>query len=104
MKFLIYAVLFATLSFSACTTSQSSVKEDISSPCNDSLYKAMQKRDTTSFTLNEKNYFHKMEKECGEKLIEAEKDDARKTALILAGAILAAVAGFFAFVSSIKVH
>ena len=104
MKFLIPVILIVAVIFSSCTGSRTSIKEDAGSPCKDSLYLALQKKDTVTFTTNEKNYFHKMEKECGEKLIEAEKDDARKTALIMAGAILAAVAGFFAFVSSLKVH
>ena len=87
MKFLIPIVLIAAFIFSSCTGARTSVREDISSPCNDSLYLALQKKDSLNFTPAEKDYFHKIRSECKEEMFQAGLADANKSVLVGIGAL-----------------
>ena len=84
-------MFIAVMIFSSCTGSRTSVKEDASSPCNDSLYLALQKRDSNTFTTSESNYFHKFRNECKEEIFQAGIADGNKTVLIGIGALAAAL-------------
>ncbi len=97
MKFLFPLLLLSSIIlssvFSSCTISQSSLKENLSSTCNDSLYLALQKKDSTSFTKSESAYFHKFKEKCIKETNQAELNDGRDTLIIVLGVAAVIVGG-----------
>ncbi len=106
MKFLIPLILINAFVLTSCTGSRTSVKEDTGSPCNDSLYLALQKKDTSSFTPAEKNYFFKFRDECSEEKKQAEIADMNKTVLAGLGglAVLLGLAYYVALLTQGPIH
>jgi hypothetical protein len=68
------------------------LKNDSRSPCNDSLYLALQEKDIGTFTANEKIYFTKMSSKCDSLTKKAELDDGKETVLWCLGLAAAGVA------------
>lgn len=61
----LFPVLFLlAIGFSSCQTGRDISKENFPSACNDKLYLELQKRDSSTYTQFEKNYFRKMQAEC----------------------------------------
>jgi len=77
---------------SSCQSSQSSVRETAVSPCNDSLFLVLKKKDMSLLTYEEKQYFTDKRNECSEALKEemnpGNSSSVRTGLLIIGGAIL----------------
>jgi len=92
MKFLLPLLFTCVIIFSSCASSQIALKNDSRSPCNDSLYLALQEKDSSTFTANEKIYFSKMKIKCDSLTKKAELDDGKETVLWCLGLAAAGVA------------
>jgi hypothetical protein len=92
-------IFFSTIIFSSCTTAQSELREDETAAVNDSLYTALQKKDSTKFTTDEYKYYHKLKEKSERELKEAQMDDGKRTVLWVVG-IAGVIVGFFVIVGA----
>jgi hypothetical protein len=88
--FPVFLLAASALILSSCTTYRSAIKDNPQSACNDSLYIALQKRDSSTFSPGERAYFNKIKKECTDEQWQAELADTNLTTLLGLGSILLA--------------
>ncbi|MBS1494336.1 MAG: hypothetical protein JST55_12535 [Bacteroidetes bacterium] len=98
-RVLIPVLFIFAIGFSSCESSKNISQEtsqNIYSPCNDKLYLELQKRDSSTYTNFEKDYFHKKKDECSKFTYKTEHDTKQKVGedivkyVLIAGAILGA--------------
>jgi len=104
-NFLIPLILISTLVLSSCGSSQTSARDSDDSPCNDSLFLVLKKKDYESLTGNERSYFNKMREECRKELVELSgKSSTDVTGLIIIGAAVVVLLTVLLVGSSFKTH
>jgi len=80
------------------------LREDAASPCNDSHYLTLQEKDSTLFTSEERQYFHKLKAECTKQTNRAGLEDGKETVLWALG-LTAAFLGLMGLVGeSVRPH
>jgi hypothetical protein len=100
---ILFTLLLLSISFalSSCGSSSEITRDETPSPCNDKLYLALQKKDTSTFSEFEKIYFLRKQKECREGYIKIadkkEHDKKQKVGedivkiVMIAGAVVGAL-------------
>ncbi len=90
-------LFFLSVIFFSCSSSQNNTNYKITSPCSDSLFLALKKKDTASFTPTEKSYYDKMNQKCND--LKTDESDLKisKTIVLTVAITTIVLEGFIYF-------
>ncbi len=98
-------VLILAVILSSCSGSQTTVRVNADSPCNDSLFLVLKKKNYESLSGDEKSYFIKLREECRTELKEKGiGSDTDVTGLIIIGTAVILILTYYLVMTSFKVH
>jgi predicted small secreted protein len=98
-------VIILAMILSACGSSQNTVRDSGSSPCNDSLFLVLKKKDYESLSYDEKSYFNKVREECKNEILEKSgKSTTDVTGLIIIGTAVVLLLTYVALAMGAKSH